>query len=72
MAQPLNLTGTDEHKNIVKEDLVLISNIFEMKMLDCTQVLEQLYRFDALDSASCITRPYSLDLAPSGFLLFLS
>jgi len=40
MAQPLNLTGFVEHKEIVKqnfEELVLKSNIsFNMKMLECT------------------------------------
>jgi hypothetical protein len=74
MAQPLNMIGIVEHNGSGKqhfEDLVLTSSIsFNMKMLDCTQVLEQLYRFDAWDSASCITRPYYPDLAPSGFHLF--
>jgi len=40
MAQPLNLAGIVEHKEIVTqnyEDLVLKSNIsFNMKMLECT------------------------------------
>ena len=56
MAQPLNLTVIVEHKESGKQDfvdLVLTSSIsFNMKTLDCTQILEQLYRFDALGSAS--------------------
>lgn len=73
MAQPLNMTGIMEHKISGKQyfaDLFLMSGVsFNMTMLDCTQVLEKLYRFDVLDSASWITRPYSPDSAPSGFHL---
>jgi hypothetical protein len=55
MAETLNLIGIVEHKGSGKQDfidLVLTSSIYNMKMLDYTQVLEQLYRFDTLDSAS--------------------
>jgi hypothetical protein len=56
MAQPLNMTGIMEHKISGKQyfaDLFLMSGVsFNMTMLDCTQVLEKLYRFDVLDSAS--------------------